>query len=115
MDYHKAFLGERSKEFGPDSCFICGRQIPVGSPNRTEEHVFPKWLQRELNLWDGTVHQLNGERIPYRRLTVPCCLQCNGEDLAAVEGRVKAAYLDGFTSFVNLSRRDLFIWMGKIY
>jgi hypothetical protein len=115
MDHHREFLTDRTQEFGAESCFICGRSIPVGNPLRTEEHVFPKWLLRELNLWDSTVHQLNGERLSYRRLTVPCCQQCNGEDLASVEGRVKTAYEEGYKSFVELSRSDLFIWLGKIY
>ncbi|TFB97480.1 hypothetical protein E3O42_16205 [Cryobacterium adonitolivorans] len=114
-DYHHQFLRERSQEFGEDRCFICGRHIPLGDPFRTEEHVFPKWLQRELDLWDGTVHQLNDERLAYRRLTVPCCSPCNGGDLKAVEDRVKAAFLEGLEPFKRLDRRDLFIWFGKIY
>jgi hypothetical protein len=112
---HHQFLTDRSQEFGNDRCFICGRHIPEGSPLRTVEHVFPKWLLRELDLWNGTVHQLNDELLQYRQLTVPCCLTCNGQDLSAIEARVKAAFQEGFDAFCALDRRDLFIWLGKIY
>ncbi|TFC45922.1 hypothetical protein [Cryobacterium shii] len=114
-DIHHHFLKARSQEFGPDRCFICGCHVPEGSPLRTVEHVFPKWLLHELNLWNGTVHQLNDELLQYRQLTVPCCLICNGRDLSAVEARVKAAFLAGIEAFSTLDRRDLFIWLGKIY
>jgi len=114
-DNHARFLTGRSQEFGPDRCFMCGRHIPVGSALRTEEHVFPKWLQREFDLWNGRVQQINAQLLPYSQLTIPCCLPCNGVDLSAIEDRVKAAYLDGLEAFTKLDRRDLFIWLGKIY
>jgi len=114
-DYHQQFLKNRSQEFGTDRCFICGGHIPDGSTLRTAEHVFPKWLLRELDLWNGTVHQLNDELLQYRQLTVPCCVTCNGQDLSAVEARIKAAFLEGVEAFGALDRRDLFIWLGKIY
>ncbi|WP_104087453.1 hypothetical protein [Cryobacterium sp. N19] len=114
-DNHHQFLKNRSQEFGADRCFICGCHIPEGSPLRSREHVFPQWLLRELDLWDGTIHQLNDELLQYRKLTVPCCKPCNGGDLSPVEVRVKAAFLDGIAAFRALNRRDLFIWLGKIY
>lgn len=40
---------------------------------------------------------------------------CNGRDLSSIESRVKAAYLQGLDTFSKLDRRDLFIWLGKIY
>lgn len=114
-DIHDQFLGPRSQGVGPDLCFMCGVHIPEGSDQRTVEHVFPKWLLRELDLWDGSVNQLDGRRLSYRKLTVPCCLTCNGTDLSAVENRVRAAFAEGFDTFKQLDRRDLFIWLGKIY
>lgn len=30
--------------FGANFCFICGLYIPQGSEDRSEEHIFPKWL-----------------------------------------------------------------------
>ncbi|MCH8563664.1 hypothetical protein LTI14_10625 [Nesterenkonia sp. YGD6] len=112
---HLKILGDRLQKFGPDGCFMCGVDIPPGSKLRTEEHVFPKWLLRDLDLWNRSVTQLNGRLIRYRRLVVPCCQPCNGVDLSGVEARVKAAYFEGFDAFKQLDRRDLFIWLGKIY
>lgn len=114
-DIHAQLMGVRSQGIGPDLCFMCGLHIPEGSDQRTVEHVFPKWLLRKLDLWDGSVNQLDGRRLIYRRLTVPCCLSCNGMDLGPVEERVKTAFNEGFESFQQLDRRDLFIWLGKIY
>ena len=114
-DIHGQFLGSRGQGLGPDLCFMCGVHIPEGSDQRTVEHVFPKWLLRELDLWDGSVSQIDGRRLAYRRLTVPCCLACNGIDLSPVEERLRAAFGAGFGAFKQLDRRDLFIWLGKIY
>lgn len=114
-DLHGQFLKSRSQEFGSDRCFICGMHIPEGSDQRTAEHVFPKWLLRELDLWDRTITQIDGRTLAYRRMTVACCLTCNGTDFSPIESRVKAAYRNGLEAFTRLDRRDLFLWLGKIY
>lgn len=115
MAGHPVALPGRTQRFGNDSCFLCGRDIPPGSALRTVEHVFPKWLLHELGLWDAAVTQINGRLLPYRRLTLPCCRPCNAGDLSGVEARVREAYVGGLERFVELDRRDLFIWLGKIY
>lgn len=112
---HRQFLGDRLQKFGPDDCFLCGVDLSVTSGIRTEEHIFPKWLLQELNLWDESITQLDGRIAYYRRLKVPCCQRCNGEHLSRVEARVKDAYLKGLSEFRELDRRDLFVWLGKIY
>lgn len=112
---HEQFLSSRTQEFGPARCLICGLNIPEGSAERTREHVFPKWLLKELDLWDSSVTQIDRRRLAYRKMTVPCCRTCNGTDFSPVEKRVKAAYLEGFDAFSRLDRRDLFLWLGKIY
>ncbi|MCU1509538.1 MAG: hypothetical protein JWQ12_1803 [Glaciihabitans sp.] len=112
---HEQFLIDRVQRFGDDCCFLCGAHIPVGNSQRTIEHVFPKWLLHELNMWDSSVNQINGRALHYRRLTVPCCLTCNGVDLSGIESRVRSAYRDGIDAFANLDRLDLFLWLGKIY
>ena len=112
---HEQFLVERTQQFGADHCFLCGKYIPVGSADRTSEHVFPKWLLRALNLWDSSVSQIDGRPLRYRQLTVPCCSICNGGDLSAIESRVRVAFAEGLEAFAALDRRDLFLWLGKIY
>lgn len=112
---HEQFLVERTQQFGVNHCFLCGKHIPVGAADRTIEHVFPKWLLRALDLWDSSVNQINGRRLRYRQLTVPCCSICNGVDLSAIESRVRVAFAGGLEAFAALDSRDLFLWLGKIY
>lgn len=115
VDPHSAFLIGRRQEFGDDWCFLCGKHIPVWAGERTREHVFPKWVLHELALWDSSVTQINGRPLRYRQLTVPCCATCNGRDLSGVESRVRVAFAAGADAFAGLDRRDLFLWLGKIY
>ncbi|MFJ8896802.1 hypothetical protein ACIRCZ_19625 [Leifsonia sp. NPDC102414] len=109
------FLSTRRHTIGPDSCFICGRPIPEGSPQRTREHVFPKWLLRQLGLAESTLTSINRQTIGYYQLTVPCCRTCNGVDFSAIEKRVQVAFSAGLDAVRRLDRRDLFLWLGKIY
>jgi len=112
---HEQFLQNRAQRFGNDHCFLCGTDIPEGSPARTREHVFPKWLLHAMDLWDGSVTQINGRLLRYRQLTVPCCVTCNGTDMSGVESRVRAAFGGGLEAFRELDHRDLLLWLGKIY
>lgn len=111
---HETFLRSRTQEVGEDHCFICGRHIPKGSPQRTKDHVFPRWLLKEMGVWQSGVTTIAGRRIGYRTMTAPCCQVCNGIDFGMVEGRVRDAYHGGPDAFGALDRRDLFLWLGKI-
>jgi hypothetical protein len=111
---HETFLRSRTQELGEDHCFICGRHIPKGSPQRTKDHVFPRWLLKEMGVWRSGVTTIAGRRIGYRTMTAPCCQVCNGIDFGMVEGRVRDAYHGGADAFAALDRRDLFLWLGKI-
>jgi len=112
---HERFLTDRSQRFGDDYCFLCGKHIPPGSAERTQEHVFPKWLLHEMDLWNSSVTQINGRPLRYRQLTVPCCATCNSVDLSGVETRVRTAVAEGLNAFAALDPLDLFLWLGKIY
>lgn len=108
-------VANRLQTSGPDNCFICGVGIPDGSPDRTEEHVFPQWLLERASLRASFVRTLTRQRIPYRRVKVPCCEKCNREDFSAIERRVRNAFVGGISAVRQLERRDLFLWLGKIY
>jgi hypothetical protein len=54
----------------------------------TREHIFPKWLQRKLELWDRELNLLNDTSIRYRNLTIPACILCNGVILSKLENAV---------------------------
>ena len=96
-----------------DRCFLCGLQLT--DENRTDEHVFPRWLQGRFDLWDQKLTLMNGTLIPYRALTIPCCGTCNNDHLSPIENRVKQAVSTGVAGFAALDPIELFVWLGKIY
>ncbi len=99
--------------FTADRCFLCGTCLT--SENKTEEHIIPKWLQNQFNLWDEKISLLNGTLIPYRLLTIPCCFKCNNHDLKPFEDKIKAAVDSGYEEFQKIDKESLFLWLGKIY
>lgn len=104
---------ELDQAFTEDRCFLCGATLTKG--NRTDEHVFPRWMQQQFELWDQKLTLNNGTTIPYRQLTIPCCSTCNNHHLAPIEDRVKIALAAGVAGINALDRTDLFVWLGKIY
>ena len=40
-----------------DHCFLCG--VELTDAIRTDEHVFPKWMQRDFDLWNEELNLLN--------------------------------------------------------
>src|SRR5262249_8644893 len=104
-------IGRRA--FGRDTCFLC--RCHLTKVNRTSEHVIPKWVQGQFGLWDKTLVLLNGTTIPYRQLTIPCCLECNNEHLEPLESRIRNAVLQGPEAVEAVGKEVLFLWLGKIF
>jgi hypothetical protein len=100
-------------DFSEDICFLCGYELTVD--NRTDEHIFPKWLLHEFDLWDQTLTLLNGTRIPYRRLVIPCCTTCNNEHLSTIEDEVKNKFSVGAKELQSMNRKTLMLWVMKIF
>jgi hypothetical protein len=99
--------------FDGNHCFLCG--IALNAGNRTDEHVFPRWLQDALNIGDKTIVLLNETTIPYRSLVIPCCQTCNGTHLSQLESRIMSVVLDPTRTLDELSDEDLTRWLSKIY
>ncbi|MDR3563014.1 MAG: hypothetical protein P4N59_16510 [Negativicutes bacterium] len=99
--------------FNNDCCFLCG--CPLDDENRSDEHVFPKWLQQEFKLWDLRIELVNKTFIPYRLLTIPCCKACNNIHLSKLEVDIKAAFEGGYEKFKQLDELRLYQWLCKIY
>jgi hypothetical protein len=97
----------------PTRCFLCGTD--VDDPQRSREHVFPGWMQREFSLWDQELTLLNGTPIPYRRLFITCCKDCNTGVLSQLENEVRSAFLAGTDAVRRLDPERLFLWLGKFY
>jgi hypothetical protein len=96
-----------------DHCFLCGSLLSADT--RTEEHVFPRWLQRRFNLWDERLTLMNRTTIRYRGLTIPCCRSCNTQWLSRVETEVSAAFESGYAAVRKLDPTLLCLWMWKLY
>jgi hypothetical protein len=96
-----------------DHCFLCA--VLLDAENRTDEHVFARWLQRDFDLWNQTIRLLNASSIPYRSLTIPCCRDCNVFWLSKIENVVAAAFRAGATAVEELDPIVLSLWMAKIY
>jgi len=100
-----------ARRIGHELCFLCGADLDT--ENRSDEHVFPKWLQRRHNLANQKLTLLNGSSIKYRQMKIPCCRTCNGIWLSKVENRVKSASKSP-TRWRELADDDLFRWASKI-
>jgi hypothetical protein len=53
--------------------------------SRSEEHVIPKWMQRDFGLQNRKLTLINGTLIPYKQLKLPCCRECNNVRLGQME------------------------------
>jgi hypothetical protein len=101
-----------NNDFRFDRCFLCGRDfIDV---QKTDEHVFPKWLLHHFGLFNETLTLLNGTTIPYRLLTIPSCIDCNGVHLAQVEDKFKQLLSRGFKDLKDADEQIIFQWTAKI-
>ena len=95
-------------------CFLCG--INLTKKTATKEHVFPKWLHRKFGLRNLNVFLVNRTTIPYRKLTVPCCKNCNGKHLSKLENVIKLQADLGYESFIrNVSKLEVYQWCLSIF
>ena len=83
----------RDHDFSETTCFLCGSDVENNQSSR--EHVFPKWLLHHFGLWDKPITLLNGTKLAYRQLVIPCCQYCNNECLSSVEREVHERFLKG--------------------
>lgn len=87
----------------PTACLFCGADLT--DENRTQEHVFPHWLQLRYDLANQTIALANDTDLKYAQLLVPACRECNGVHASQLEGRVA----DG-----SASDQDMWLWMLKM-
>lgn len=98
--------------FTYDRCFLCGSFLD--EENRSDEHIYPKWLQNMFSLWNKKLVLLNGTDICYKDLKIPCCNACNGQMSSMIENPIRNAVSEGFESFRNLDRNLVFLWLNKL-
>ncbi|MGE6992396.1 hypothetical protein ACQKIK_03155 [Pseudomonas sp. NPDC047961] len=104
-----------TKIFDPKCCFVCGEELHEKQDNYSQEHVFPKWLLNKFSLWNESIILLNGSRIRYKDIKIPCCKLCNNVHLSSIELEVKNSFTDGYEAFCKLDKGRLALWLIKIY
>lgn len=107
--FYKPF---ESNDFLYEKCFLCGKELSIGE--RADEHVFPKWLLAEFNLWDEKLTLLNTSQIPYRNLTIPCCKTCNTTHLSQMEIKFRRILERKFIDLTTDDEKVIFQWSAKI-
>src|ERR1700730_13365528 len=107
----KVFRPIDNRIYSRNRYFFCSKLL---RNKNSREHVFPKWLQEKFNLWDQTIHLLNGTTIQYSKLTVPCCNPCNTIHLSQLENRVKRLLFEEPISVARTNSSDFWIWVMRI-
>jgi len=117
MPIHRDFVrivdSTINHNYDSNSCFLCS--VLLDEDNKTEEHVFPKWLQKKFKLWDQELGLVNRTRIKYRDLKIPCCKECNNNILSGLEIEIKNSVELGYESFILLDEFKIFKWISKIF
>lgn len=103
----------KDKSLEKNRCFLCGARL--SKSNRTEEHIFPKWLLNRYNLWDDKLTLLNKKYMQYRKIKIPCCRDCNTIYLGKLEETIAEASKKGYREFIKIPKIKIFQWLQKIY
>ena len=101
-----------SESVSDKKCFLCGTELD--SKNRSDEHIFPSWVQDNYDLWNQKLKLINKTSISYRQLKIPCCWNCNNNLLNPIETTVSKAVSEGIDSVKSLDKKTLYLWLGKI-
>jgi hypothetical protein len=100
-----------------DACFMCGGS-GVARPF-TNEHIIPRWVLREFELFERRVTLPNESDVSYGQYTIPCCESCNGTLNTLYEIPVREI-LDGGVNEVSRYVREqgpwlLFSWLALLF
>ena len=111
---HLSYEGLLIDPINYEHCFLCW--TPLTDDNKTDEHVFPKWMQEEFSLFSQPLTLPNKTWISYRQVRIPCCRRCNNEALSRLEQTVASAVRSGFDDFArNVSMKEQFLWLQCLF
>lgn len=99
-----------------ECCFICG--AAPGTRPFNNEHIVPRWMLREYDLFSRTLSLPNGTTVRYDQYNIPCCQQCNDDLSRQFEIPISAAVKKGFNGVADYLQHhglNLFAWMGLIF
>lgn len=109
VEFYRPFDEE---DFQFERCFLCGCDFEA--TNRTVEHIFPRWLLHRFGLFNEKLTLLNHTEIPYRLLTIPCCVECNGVHLSRLEEKFIELLSRGFQKLTDDDEKVIFQWSAKV-
>lgn len=96
-------------------CFICGISRSHGSFN--DEHVFPKWMLRDLDLFKKAMSLPNQVKVTYGTYKIDCCVKCNSELGKSYEEKV-SKIIQTFHTDNKLSKENAFLifrWLALVF
>lgn len=98
--------------FKPNRCFLCG--CILNDDNKTEEHIYPKWLQKNYDIRDQGIELLNKTIIPYRQLRIACCKRCNHVMDEKLEKPMQIVMKGGYDGLATIDKYILWQWLNKL-
>lgn len=97
--------------FAATDCFLCGTKTDGTTEQST---VFPGWLMDRFKLHDMPFKLLDESMTSYGAMKIPCCQNCQELHLTPMEGRVDAAFDEGYAGVSALAGLEIFQWFSKI-
>jgi len=97
------------------ACPLCGRKF--GRVSKTQEHIFPRWLQKQHHLETRrlVLPNLIGKR--YTSVKINICAICNHRRFGLLESKISRRVCsdDAFSAVQDLDPASLATWLGKIF
>jgi len=91
-------------------CVVCGKKMKKAS----DEHVLPKWLMKEFDIYNVKMTLPNHTPFPFRKCTIPCCKTCNNEEMGDLEKTVKRVLNKDINKINATDEYHLFLWFAKL-
>lgn len=95
-------------------CPLCGRKF--GRVARTQEHIFPRWMQKHHKLETRRLTLPNFIGKTYKSVKIDICDRCNHYRFGRLESAIARRVCSGnaFSAVQDLDPELLAIWLGKI-
>ena len=95
-------------------CALCGRKF--GEIAKTQEHIFPRWLQKHHSLEDERLSLPNFTGKSYKSVRIEICEKCNNHRFGQLESQVGRHVRSGdaYSAVRELEPELLAVWLGKI-
>ena len=96
-------------------CPLCGRKF--GRVAKTQEHIFPRWLQKHHELETRRLTLPNFTGKTYKSVRIDICEKCNHQCFSRLESEISRRVRSGdaFSAVQELDPELLAIWLGKIF